>query len=661
MAFSLAFDGSHLGSPLSISWDASKGKAPWTVLIAPINQLPATLEVLAASGSDFSIDWPVPAFSKSLQALVAVADATGEAAGVSSLFSISSGSSSCSAPSSALDFVWYATDTKSDPKQCKDWDITYQADTDNAGIEGAVSFTFLPEEGTPVKVSAGTTSGKSNKFSWTVPFDAGTKFAVAASDGGKTGTGGVGDLYTVAKGSSTTCRAVGMFGNGLPTATETAAASSSSSAASSSSSASKGKSSGSKSTSSVASSVPTFGGNDSAASEKSGSGSTAGTAVGATVGVIGALAVLALILWFLRRRRRREITEKQTHGGGSGGDGLHAHPVSPWRYSAAPYGDLQTNSRTKRWFQRHSSSAQGSFKVLSAGTNDDGNGHARTGSFTSSSQPTVTGQQTTLRSAPHNRDEFALSTIASSGMLSDDARSSIPSNRSPPAPYSSQQFINTVPDASLFPPPPPAPPTKGPYSKDPPGKSPFDDPSTPLPGQPGAGVGSYQGLMRSGNFDGDGSRYPAPIRYDVTRGEPQRQGSVSRARGMSSSSSYSPGSGNVARKLAPSHDGAGQQSMAPGQFYAPGTMQSNGSRFDPYNAANGPERGFSNHPQEAPRPAPAPPMAGQRQAQPPVVSEVLMMEAPEYKGRVAAANGKHTAAHAAAADDDDEDGALPYL
>lgn len=436
-------------SQLPISWDASQGTAPWTVMIALADSAPFTFNVPQASGSNFAVNWNVPKLSQNAQALVAVADSTGDVSGVSSFFSLNAGSGSCAAIQVDLDFVWYPTNNKNTAGHCEDWGISWQTDTKNSGAKGTISFTFLPENGKPVTVNAGT--GAQGSFKYTVPFPSGTKFLASANDQGNSGTGGVGDLYSVSNlGQSRSCVALNTVGNGLPKGSGTLAP------ASTASTSTQSKTKGSaKTSSSVAAASNTSGGNtpavsanDAASDHKS---NTAGTAVGATFGVLGALALLGILFWWLRKKHRAKQDE-QNAWGGAASNGQATANVSPWRYSASPYGAPQTNSRASAWLRRASGTAATNFRVLGRGNNSQADmGHGRSGSITSSAQPPM--QQAMYRNMSVPQDHYALSSIGGTNPSDHFPRS--------PSPTYSQKFgggksiHSTVPDTALFPPPGP--------------------------------------------------------------------------------------------------------------------------------------------------------------------------------------------------------------
>jgi hypothetical protein len=397
------------------------------------------------------VNWDVPKLSQDTQALVAVADSTGAVSGVSSFFTLNAGSGSCSAIQVDLDFVWYPTMNKSTPAHCSDWGISWETDSKNSGVKGAVSFTFLPENGQPVTVNAGT--GAKGAFKFTVPFDSGTRFLASANDEGNSGSGGVGDLYSVSNaGRTKSCVALKTIGNGLPKASGTLAPASPASTSTQASSKGSAKTSthnaGATNTSGTSNSAASA--NDSASDHKS---NTAGTAVGATFGVLGALALLGILFWWLRKKNRAKEDEQKAWGGAAS-NGQTAANVSPWRYSTSPYGAPQTNSRASAWLRRASGTAATGFRVLGRGANNTSQadmGHGRSGSITTSAQPHM--QQAPHRNLVVPQDNYALSSIGGANSPDHFPRS--------PSPTHSQKFgggqsiHSTVPDTALFPPPGP--------------------------------------------------------------------------------------------------------------------------------------------------------------------------------------------------------------
>lgn len=407
---------------MEISWDASQGKGPWTLTVAAINHAPITLSMQdVPSSKDFSYNWSVPLFSSkdTTQALVAVADSSGNSAGVSSLQTITPpvGGATCGASTEDLDFVWYPT--PDNPTECADWKINWQTDKTNAGVSGTVSFSFLPEKGNPLTVSGGS-SKATGALQFQVPFDANTKMAVIANDGGKYGTGGVGSLYTVGTGKGS-CKTPSGIGNGLPSGGSVVHASASSSAAAASSTAA-GASSVSKSTATndgttKADSASSSGSND----DHSGHG---GTAAGAAVGSIAAIIILvALIFWWIRRRRRMQ--DDSFYGGAYGSHEKSAAAVSPWRWSVSPHAQGVTTGKTQRtvsgWFRQtfERPGNDGNVQARSMNMADAAStpafrgafGHQATESYSSSSQLHQNQQQIHQRNA---------SITAASGLASSD-------------------------------------------------------------------------------------------------------------------------------------------------------------------------------------------------------------------------------------------------
>lgn len=187
---------------MNISWDASKGQAPWTVTVAPLNQVPTSVQLPASylpSTSDYpwTWSWDVPYFGQASELIVAVSDASGKYAGTSAFKTIT-GSGSCRPPTESLDFVFLLPHKA--PPQCGSYSIEWEEDKGNLGLEPPVSLVIFPEEDVPTTFTI--TSQKANSFDWTVNYKQGAKLTFAMYDQGKSGTGGVADLYTVASGSS---------------------------------------------------------------------------------------------------------------------------------------------------------------------------------------------------------------------------------------------------------------------------------------------------------------------------------------------------------------------------------------------------------------------------------------------------------------------------
>lgn len=297
------------GSTATVSWDASQGKAPWTIIVAPINQMPVAVTIptsyMSASLDTWTWNWSIPDYSETLEVIVAVSDASGDYAGVSALSTISAGSKSCTKPSTELDFIWYPPSTS--PTSCSTWKLTWNVDRGNRGITPPVEWVLLPENGTPLTYAA-----SSSDETWNMPVNwaTGTNFVLAAFDQGPLGSGGVGDLYTVASGGKAVCSSLPRaVTQGLVKATDVASIASSSATSSRPSSSSSTRHSNSQTTATAAST-----GNDNASSSSSSTSSSSkgntGTVAGAVVGAFAGFAVLGgLILWWWRRRGSSETTQ----------------------------------------------------------------------------------------------------------------------------------------------------------------------------------------------------------------------------------------------------------------------------------------------------------------------------------------------------------------
>lgn len=302
-------------SPATISWDASAGKAPWTITVAPVNGLPESVSVPAnyMTGKTWSWDWNVPNFPQpsSQQVIVAISDSTGAVAGSSALQTLSAGTStSCSAPPSALDFVWYPPERS--PKACDDWKITWQEDKGNSGIVAPVQFSVIPENGAPTAYTAGP---KDKTWDMAIGLSSGTRFVLVAFDKGNSGTGGVGQVYTVRRNRGS-CSSKGVSAiPGLVAASTVATPSSKGSTSSSA-----GKSSKSTST---ASSSKNGQSDDSGASSNDSSHSSTGAIAGGVVGGLAALALIAgLAMYFMRRRANTTPNQRRWPGG----------EIMPWKW-----------------------------------------------------------------------------------------------------------------------------------------------------------------------------------------------------------------------------------------------------------------------------------------------------------------------------------------
>ncbi|PWZ01470.1 hypothetical protein BCV70DRAFT_215932 [Testicularia cyperi] len=350
-------------APLAVSWDASKGTGPWTVTVAPLGHNPVAVALPAnyMPGNAWTWSWNVPGYSSAVsQIIVAVSDSTGKTSGTSSLARLAK-SGSCAAPIEELDFIWYPS--KSDPRQCDDWKFTVQEDTGNLGLRMPVDILLLPEDLEPTRIRI--TDDKDDSIDWTVNYPSGTKFAVAAFDAGRSGSGGVGgDVYTIASGKSAFCisstqkEAVA----GLPGASSTVAAAPATSRMATIRTSATGVAPKASGTSTHAPTAVS----DSASSnvEKASSGAAVGGGIG------GGLAALAIVggLVFLYRKRSQDSgpdeygvyqdrSEKKSFfsrfgsNGGIDGKGdanggispFTAGRASPWRWSSKPESAAETS------------------------------------------------------------------------------------------------------------------------------------------------------------------------------------------------------------------------------------------------------------------------------------------------------------------------------
>lgn len=420
-------------SSTQISWDASSGKAPWTIMIAPINQTPITISIPNASGSNAQYNWSIPDYSQSTTTFVAVSDSSGDVSGVSSAFTIGTSKATCTGPSDALDFVWYPTADAALPAECTDWGITWATESSSTGIDGKVTFTFLPEKGTPLTVSTsgGKFTSNGGNFDFTIPWDSGTKFAAIANDGGKSGTGGVGDLYTVTSGKNS-CSSGTNIGNGLPSAQTTGAVVATTSTAKSS----KATSTHQSQSTGVNSGVPVFTqGSTAADGTLSSNSSHVGAAVGGTLAALAAVVILLALLWYLKKKSRGQeenpFEKASAAAAAPSRKSTNEHGISPWRWSTSPYEGPVTTSRTSKWLGKAASIAPAKgFRVLG----ERNNGHTSTNSISTSVKGPFT--------SAHARNTSSISKSAS------DSFDSPTSPRQQPT-----TFRNVVPDHALFPPP----------------------------------------------------------------------------------------------------------------------------------------------------------------------------------------------------------------
>lgn len=482
-------------SSTQISWDASSGKAPWTIMIAPINETPITISIPEASGSNAQYNWSIPNYGSATTTFVGISDSTGQVSGVSSAFTIGTSKSTCTGPSVALDFIWYPTANTAGadlPAQCSDWGITWATETSNSGIDGKVTFTFLPEKGTPLTVStsSGKTTTNGGNFDFTIPWDAGTKFAAIANDGGKSGTGGVGDLYTVTSGKSS-CSSGTNIGNGLPSAQTTGAIVATTSTAKSS------KATSAQVGQTTSPGIPVFTQGSSAKDGTSSSTSShVGAAVGGTLAALAAVVILLGLLWYMKKKSRGQEENPFEKSAGAGAAApsrmsTNEHGISPWRWSTSPYEGPVTNSRRSKWLGKAASLAPTKgFRVL--GERD--NGHTSTNSISTSVQGPFT--------SAHARNTSSISKSAS------DSFGSPTSPRQQPT-----TFRNVVPDHALFPPPKPVfydeRNLRGPYAAE-----------EHAGGASLAGQGTFDSMVKQDSMSQSSNTSPQDSTFNVPRRKP---------------------------------------------------------------------------------------------------------------------------------------------
>lgn len=473
---------------MTVTWDASTGKAPWTVVVAPVGQLPVSVTIpSSSSSSSLSWSWDVPSYSTSGQVIVAVSDSSGAISGTSSLenFAVAS-SARCKGPSQSLDFVWYTSETKL-PTACGTFPVHWQADRSNNGIVPPVQFVLLAEKQAPVQYSAG---ARDTMWNMPVTFDAGTKFVIAAFDDGKSGTGGVGDVFTVGRKTGRCASDAAPSGSaGLVPGTSTASPQASSTSTNKTHTAGSGnaKSIGGASTNAKPTTTSTGvnGSSNATASESSSSHSKGGVIAGAVLGCLAAAAIVvgAIVYW-----RKKKPSEEGSSKGWPTGD------VMPWRWEVVDNekreergaGGAAAPPPMKRWSSDygHGLAEGSSFKVFNVrkpvpGTN---------------AMPEASSSEAFASGAVPTSSHVSKPSLSSRNIYSvvpDDSLFPPPamqkgSNRSPASAtlpgLERPAFAKVVPDSMLFPPPAP---------------SQYRSPSvgTPMDGT-GAGVGTYAAMAR---------------------------------------------------------------------------------------------------------------------------------------------------------------------
>lgn len=498
----------HTGQPLTISWDASKGTAPWTLAIVPFNHVPTTLSLPAtyAAAGTWSYSWPVPSFrDANMKVAVAVTDASGAVSGVSQFTSIT-GSGACGAPAESLDFIWFLDDKQPTPRECGTWPIGWRAEGGNNGIVDPVAVTLLPEGGTPQTYTA---SAGDRSWDWAVSYPRGTRFTIVLTDKGKSGTGGVGVEYAVgAARRGASCNAAAVANAGLrnalmaPTSTVARAAAT---PAQSGMSTSRGRAT--SASTHAPKSTGVSGAAEDAATQEDGKSHT-GAIVGAIFGVLAALAFVGGVFWFMRRRRGQDETERP----------FEQQFVSPWRYSVD--GAQQNKASSGRGVagmfaalgaKARNATRRNDYAQHDAGSMRSGNDMA---SLVQNSNVSYPYQPT------HQQRDSVSSAVAGAGLAGAGAGAGAMHRRresalggAPPSTRtmrSARSIHSTVPDEALFPPPP----SQGAYRTVPDdqlfpppsgARGPSPNVGTPLGGigagigaglAPGTGNGGYKALNR---------------------------------------------------------------------------------------------------------------------------------------------------------------------
>ena len=288
---------------MQITWDVSKGTAPWTLTIAVLNHIPFihTFPANYASGKQWTYDFDVPAFKgKNPSLIVAVSDSTGKVAASSDIVDVAAGS--CKTTTETLDFVWYTTPETQRPASCDELDIHFQKDGNQPGPTAPITLTFIPVKDVPQTFQ---TTDINAAYTWVNPYPAGTEFVLVVGDAGKAGTGGVGDLYTTgskAKKCSNKTNS-GAIAAGLAGATSTLAAGAGASATRTKGSATQ---TGRGSSASNGTNASSAGSNGGTSSDGSSGGSKTGAAVGGAVGAVAAVALIGAAIWWYRRRKAQQ-------------------------------------------------------------------------------------------------------------------------------------------------------------------------------------------------------------------------------------------------------------------------------------------------------------------------------------------------------------------
>ncbi|WWC64045.1 uncharacterized protein I303_106651 [Kwoniella dejecticola CBS 10117] len=294
-SFSLQNTSPKQCSQVNIEWTG--GQTPFSLVIIPAFDYPSTISIpdssYDSSSGQGSYAWTVN-YPADTQFVVMMSDGSGTGTGgVSPLYKVGSGSSSCSSRSSDTDFLFYLNATSL--TQCNPLSIYW----DNTAVTPVSILGAIPGGQVFQLVSA---NDKTNSLVWNTNVAANTQIILAALDSGTHGNGGSSALYTIGSSSDSSCindLSPSSTTAGSPTATGTKS----------------GSAGGVKTVTAITTqtSLP-----------KGAAGLSTGALVGIIVSaVLVVIALQAALLWFCCRRQirsliyhRREMKSQEVKPGG---------------------------------------------------------------------------------------------------------------------------------------------------------------------------------------------------------------------------------------------------------------------------------------------------------------------------------------------------------
>ncbi|OCF72666.1 hypothetical protein I204_07050 [Kwoniella mangroviensis CBS 8886] len=291
-------------STANITWEG--GQSPFSLTIIPAFDYPSTLSIpdsnYDSSSGKGSYSWTVN-YPKDTQFVVMMSDGSGTGTGgVSPLYKVGSGSTSCNSRSDETDFLFYLNETSL--TQCDPVSIYW----DNSAVTPVSILGAIPGGQVFQLVSV---NDKTNSLVWNTNIASNTQIIIAAFDSGTHGQGGSSALMTIGSSSDNSCindQSPSSTTAGSPTATGTKT----------------GNAGGFKTVTAIT-------------TETSLPKGAAGLSTGALVGIVvsAVLVVIALqgaLLWFCCRRQirsliyhRREMKGSEVKPGGEVDLGLASH------------------------------------------------------------------------------------------------------------------------------------------------------------------------------------------------------------------------------------------------------------------------------------------------------------------------------------------------